>query len=1200
MSRIEEHPRVTIEKQERGDVAGWVGLLTEMRYARLGPRDWYRNLPQREPERTRGGDAEASSLFVPGPGKAALAELPPGYFAEVRRQHAGRLLQAQSLRARGRRGLGGPGPQPGVPGANNWVPIGPSVVRRGQATGAPPVSGRTGGIALATGGLRAYVSTADGGVWRSDDGGGSWWSTMDGFDLDPQSFASTSSACGAIAIDPGSPDRVYVGTGEGDTNELFAARIVSALPTYRGVGPLVSNNGGGMWTPESAAMGSPTLEGAAFFALAIDPGDLDNVVAATTAGLYRRESDGMGGHVWTQKRSGVHTSVVVARTGSTTTFFAAVHGGGVFASADGDTWTAAGTGFPAGAGRITLGVRRGDPSVLYAIVASGSSFLGLYRLDGGAGAWKSVSGLPALGGQADYNLPLAVDPNDPNTVYLAGSAIGGNGSIYRCVVTGSGGGYTLASTFIGSGVHADVHALVHVPGDSNVLWTGCDGGVFRTTSATGTATFAHRNAGLATLCGNFFSQDPTQPAVILLGLQDNGTARYTGEEAWLHVSSGDGGYPVIHWANPDLVLVYANGRVLKATDGGQGAGSFSTVLAPPWVVMAEPLVGTPYRPSSPGDADTVAFGAGTSLFVSTDFGTTWGAAIATLPQNIFALAFASPTRLYVGTTLGQVYRFDKSGIAWTQTRLDNVAAGPLPLSGLVTDLEVDPADATGASVYLTFGGAGDRRHAWHFDGTRWQDASGPVATGLLDVEHNAIVADPLSPTTLYVAADIGVWQSLDAGGNWAPLQDGLPDSAVLDLQIHPGARLLRASTHGRGMYELKLDPPAQPDVELYVRDTSLDVARGSTVDGLPDPETWPAEIVLHYLSRNIKVDVPTPAGYQTPTADITFVDFNDVIVDGSEHTATLDPSNGTVVNRVYVEVHDRGIIGTPNVQVMLLLANASAGLPLLPAGYGTNVQNGMPITTASWQTVGIRTLANLRTQFPQVAEFGLPSTMLPPPASLPGQSHFCLLALLHSAQDGFTGTQLNADDLTLADRKVTQRNLQLVAFTGTPPPPGDGTWARLELHGGLEPGLRELVVDARGFHGRLGLLLPPGLRVPEPKGLREKREKFPEAWIQAHRDRLEGFLKRGRFSSVACRQMLTDLRAVEEQPLLLSEDGKRGTFVLGGIRLEPRARHALFLYLEPRALEAGAPQLVHVVERDANTHRVLGGSTYRIVLKPRA
>jgi hypothetical protein len=1181
-----------LEHEAGNDLPRWFGMDLERRYSRLGPRDWSMGLPSVEQALT---GTPRTGLFVPGPGEAALAELPKTYWKDVKNAAAERRRAARGPFVA--RGVGPTGA--GVPGSNNWIPIGPSVVRRGQASGNPPISGRTVGIAIASGGNRVYVATADGGVWRSDDAGASWRSTMDGFDIDPTAFAATSNACGAIAIDPADPDRIYVGTGEAETYSLFSSRVISALPTYRGVGAIRSDTGGSSWVSEPTAAGSPTLAGEAFFALAIDPGDRENVVAATTAGLYRREPDGAGGYRWALKRAGVHCSVVACAIGGVTTFYAAAWGGSVWSSPDGNTWTAIGTP-SAAAGRVTLAARQTDPSVLYAVVAVGNTFSGLYRLDGGGGTWRLVGGgLPSLGGQASYNLPLAVDPNDASTVYLAGSAFAGNGSIFRCAITSpSAGTYTMTSTFIGNGVHADVHALTHAPGDSSTLWTGCDGGVFRTTAATAAATFQHRNTGLATLCADFFSQDPIQPAVILVGLQDNGTARYTGEECWTHVYDGDGGYTLINWANPNKVLAYVNGRVVSASDGGQSTASFSTVLSPPWVVMAEPLASTPYRPASPADADTVAFGAGTNLYISTNFGVAWGAPIS-LSQNIFALAFASPTRLYVATVLGQVHRFDKPGATWTDTRIDNAAGGPLSLSGVITDIEVDPADASGSSIYVTFAGNGDYRHVWHFDGTAWQSRSGPALGGLLDVEHNAIVADPTSPSTLFVASDVGISKSTDAGATWAPMENGLPDSAVLDLQLHPTARLLRACTHGRGLFEFKLDLPAQPDVEIYARDTSLDVARGATADGLLDPETWPATPVVHYLSRNIKVDVPTPAGYQTPSSNIDFLTFNDTIVDGSQHTATLDPATGTVTNRVYVEVHNRGLVDAASVQVMLLVTTPSVALAPLPVGYQANVLAGTPISSLAWQTVGIRTLTNLHAGFPQIAAFALPSTMLPPPASLPASQHHCLAALLHSpGQDAYTSTQTNVDILTVSDRKVVQRNLQVIAFAGTPPPPGTGTWAQIDLYGSAQrEGVKELLLDLRGFKGRLAFLLPDDLTIREPGHLEEFKRSITDRWAHEQTGRLKAFIQHGRFNHRLCERMLVDIERLARRPLLGTPQGS-GSHLLSGVQLKAGARYPIFLYIEPQDLK-GAPQTFSLIQRDQATKRLEGGSTYRIVTAAR-
>ncbi|MDQ3926046.1 MAG: hypothetical protein M3272_03545, partial [Actinomycetota bacterium] len=670
----------------------------------------------------------------------------------------------------------------------------------------------------APGGQVVYAASANGGVFRSDDGGISWRSLMDAFDVDPTNFASTSLACGAIAIDRNTPDRVYVGTGEGDTYAIFAVRIQNALPAYRGIGPILSDDGGATWVRERTAAGSPSLAGEAFFALAVDPGNRENVIGATSKGLYQRVLRAGGNAEWVQRRPGVYSSVAVSSAGATTRFFAAQWGRGVFRSSDGSQWSPAGTGFPTtDVGRIALGVLPNDPNLVYALVASTrGTLLGVYRLDGVSGAWKRVSIPPAVNvlpvdrgrSQGDYDLAIAVDPADANLIYLGGSYDQDGASVWRCRVQADGTGYRATGASIGNRAHSDVHVLVHTPGNANALWVGCDGGVFLNRDPRRSDNFASRNDGLACLCPNFFAQHPTDPNILFCGLQDNGTARTRGGAIWKHVAGGDGGYCLINWADPLQVLVFANGTVFRATDGGQSHSSWTRKKFP-WAMMTEPIVGAPYNPSNPADAKVVALGAGKTVHVSIDFGATWPTEV-TIPTagGIFALAFASASRFFVGTTTGEVFRGDRSGTSWTVRRLDNVTAGPLRLQGLISDVAIDWADPSFSSIYIAYAGIGDYRHVWHFDGTRWEERSGPAGSGaakLLDVEHNAVVVDRDAPDNVYVGADIGVWHSPDRGQTWLPLPNGLPDAPVFDLQLHPTRRLLRATTHGRGLYEYPLD-----------------------------------------------------------------------------------------------------------------------------------------------------------------------------------------------------------------------------------------------------------------------------------------------------------------------------------------------------------------------------------------------------------
>jgi hypothetical protein len=708
---------------------------------------------------------------------------------------------------------------PFVPGARNWLPLGPSVVIDGQTVGDQPVAGRVSRLAVAPGGAVVYAASANGGVFRSGDGGTTWRSMMDRFDLNPTNFASASLVCGAIALDPADPNRVYVGTGEGDTLQLFRARVTAALPAYRGVGALRTDDGGTNWAVEPS---SPDLAGEAFFALAVDPLNRENVVGATTIGLYRRVASSGGQFQWARVRPGVHASVVVASNGGATRFFCAEWGQGgapsgvLHSDNGGATWTATGTGFPTGdVGRIALGVQPDKPNLVYAFVTTGDGHLqGVYRLDGVTQAWKRVNGVPDVlpGGQGSYDLTIAVDPVNANLIYLGGDRMEQPpyaGSVWRCAIQASGSAYKInKSASIGTHAHADVHFICHTPHEPNELWCACDGGVFLNRDPRNNGEFVSQNNGLACLCSNFIGQHPTDPNILFSGLQDNGTARTASGPIWSHVSGGDGGYCLINWADPDRVLAYANGRVYRSTTGGTTHDSWEPVWAFGWATMTQPIVGVPYNPANAASADLVAVGAGQLVYLSYDFADNWPTSL-TIPGgavagDVFALAFATANRLFIGTTRGQVFCADRSGNAWSLVRLDNVSAGPLGVAGLIADVTVDWADAGNSSVYVAFGGMGDGRRVWHFDGARWQVRSGTGSNSLLDVEHNALAVDRAAPNNVYVGADIGVWHSADGGMNWSPLENGLPDAPVFDLQIHATQRLLRAATHGRGVYEISL------------------------------------------------------------------------------------------------------------------------------------------------------------------------------------------------------------------------------------------------------------------------------------------------------------------------------------------------------------------------------------------------------------
>ena len=154
--------------------------------------------------------------------------------------------------------------------------------------------------------------------------------------------------------------------------------------------------------------------------------------------------------------------------------------------------------------------------------------------------------------------------------------------------------------------------------------------------------------------------------------------------------------------------------------------------------------------------------------------------------------------IYAGTDDGRLHRTKDGGNTWTE-----IIKGVVP-GKWISRVEASRFDM--GTVYMSQNGKRDddfQVYVWKSNdfGTTWKDISGNIPIGPV----NVVREDPMDKNIIYVGADIGVWHSADSGTSWNPLQNGLPDAPVFDLQMHPSQRLLRAATHGRGVYELRVD-----------------------------------------------------------------------------------------------------------------------------------------------------------------------------------------------------------------------------------------------------------------------------------------------------------------------------------------------------------------------------------------------------------
>jgi hypothetical protein len=74
--------------------------------------------------------------------------------------------------------------------------------------------------------------------------------------------------------------------------------------------------------------------------------------------------------------------------------------------------------------------------------------------------------------------------------------------------------------------------------------------------------------------------------------------------------------------------------------------------------------------------------------------------------------------------------------------------------------------------------------------------------GLPNIPVNSVVVDPANYKRVWVAADVGVYETLNLGSSWASFSNGLPNAMAADLLFHKQDRMLICATRNRGAWAL--------------------------------------------------------------------------------------------------------------------------------------------------------------------------------------------------------------------------------------------------------------------------------------------------------------------------------------------------------------------------------------------------------------
>jgi photosystem II stability/assembly factor-like uncharacterized protein len=676
-------------------------------------------------------------------------------------------------------------------GLSNWIQLGPTEIPNGQTYDQVNntrvlVSGRVTCIATHTKNPQViYVGAARGGIWKSTDGGITWY---------PKSDNEASLAIGALALAPSNPDIIYVGTGEGNLQLYTQVYPRNSSPdSFIGAGVLKSVDGGDTWTRQ----GDSIFKGAAFYTLAAHPANDQIAFAATSNGLFRTTD---GGSTWVQMANGLPTissSIIAAcdvaiDPSKPNTVYVAFWGDGIYRSNDANStaprWTK--LGLPDNdISRIVLAISPSSPEKLFAFVSDGSDGVkGVYYTPSRGDSWNSISLSGATIGVAGaYDLDIAVDPSTPDIIFLAGV------SLYKGIRNPSTDSWSFSD--IGVRIHPDNHALAFDPINHLTVYAGNDGGIYK--SQDGGITWKDNiNKGLCILQYEFIDQHPSSSGIVIGGTQDNGTQLFKNSSTFYHSDDGDGGCAAIDQNNPNNMLhTYYTTSLRRSVDGGSS-----------WTDVDFGLAGRAlfYAPFSldKTNQNNIAYGTDRICLDSSQGSGGWPTKVS-LPGivgSVSTITYVNSKLIYAGTSSGQVYQITNSGGTWSAI---SIHAPPLP-SRWIWDIATLPGQDN--TLILAMSGIGTP-HIWEgkvsSSPVLWKDISGSATNRLPDIPAYAIATD--SQSDYYVGTEIGVFKTTDSGSTWEPFGRGLPNCAVYDLRLHIPTRLLRAGTHGRGLWECKLD-----------------------------------------------------------------------------------------------------------------------------------------------------------------------------------------------------------------------------------------------------------------------------------------------------------------------------------------------------------------------------------------------------------
>lgn len=744
-------------------------------------------------------------------------------------------------------------------------------------------------------GKRVFAGGVSGGLWVNNDitNASSEWSPINDF------WANLSVVC--IAADPNNPQIMYVGTGESSTQDNVGAGIWK------------TTNGGATWTQIFAPANTYNSQGIRngyFYVNDIkvrNNGGVSEVYAGVSggynegfhglyqSGLYKSTDAGanftkVGGNLIAhaganigyniqQIEIGADNSVWVSTRGSL--FGASLPTGGrIYRSTDGVNFTNVYNANLQGS-RVQIALSKTNGAVAYGLLqGSGSTEpVRIIKTTDTGATWAASNvvnsgvtlpkdkdtGIPAndfTRGQSFYDLVIVTDPTNDATVYVGGI------DLFRS--TNSGSTWTQFSkwsnnnqlaTLSVSLVHADQHAIVFNPKDSNQIVFGNDGGIYFCSNKANIVT----NTGISVRNNRYnvtqfydAKMNPTKTnstEEILAGAQDNGTRRFTGAPLANNLYSdayydgGDGAfvefddnniYKISSYVYNNHYLYHAPSNtyidLIDAPDNDLGHFinqaaldrnldifySYANQDETTKEVTLNRVTGLSSNNPFYLDKSKIYMG----IFSDED--------VSYLSVSPYQ---ATSTTLMVGFDNGRLFKVTNANLSSpTITELT------VPFVGAISDIQYGTNDN---EIIVTISNYNTDSVFYTTDGgTTWNSKEG----NLPDMPIRSALMNPENKNEVILGTELGVWGTtnfLSATPTWSQYTNGLGNVRITNLDYRPSTRTVLASTYGRGIFT------TMNDTNLATTETSVE----EIYRVYPNPTRGDFYLKMNAKHKNVTVNV---------------------------------------------------------------------------------------------------------------------------------------------------------------------------------------------------------------------------------------------------------------------------------------------------------------------------------------------------------